>query len=71
MVTIYDVAKYAGVSKSTVSLVLNDSDLVKKQTRDKVLDAMRTLNYIPNSNARGLSAKLTYCLGIVIMAEEL
>lgn len=70
MVTIYDVAKYAGVSKSTVSLVLNDSDLVKKQTRDKVLDAMRTLNYIPNSNARGLSAKLTYCLGIVIMTEE-
>lgn len=70
MVTIYDVAQYAGVSKSTVSLVLNNSDLVKSTTRQKVLDAMHTLNYVPNSNARGLSANSTYCLGIVIMAEE-
>lgn len=70
MITIYDVAQYAGVSKSTVSLVLNNSDLVKSATRQKVLDAMRTLNYVPNSNARGLSAKSTYCLGIVIMSEE-
>lgn len=70
MVTIYDVAQYAGVSKSTVSLVLNNSELVKNATRQKVLDAMRTLNYVPNSNARGLSAKSTYCLGIVIMSED-
>lgn len=70
MVTIYDVAQYAGVSKSTVSLVLNNSNLVKNTTRQKVLNAMHILDYVPNSNARGLSAKSTYCLGIVIMSED-
>ena len=49
MITIYDVAKYAGVSKSTVSLVLNKSPLVKEATRLKVTEAMRTLNYVPNT----------------------
>lgn len=70
MITIIDVAKYAGVSKSTVSLVLNKSPLVKASTREKVLRAMDDLHYVPNSNARGLSAKSTYCLGIVIMTED-
>lgn len=69
MITIYDVAKYAGVSKSTVSLVLNKSPLVKEATRLKVTEAMRTLNYVPNTNARGLGAKATKCIGIVVMTE--
>ena len=40
MVTIYDVAKYAGVSKSTVSLVINQSPLVSEATRKKVQQAI-------------------------------
>lgn len=69
-VTIFDVAQLAGVSKSTVSLVLNNSPLVKDETRARVEQAIKTLHYVPNNNARGLSAKATNCLGIVIMAEN-
>ena len=70
MSTIYDVAKFAGVSKSTVSLVLNNSSLVKKDTADKVLAAIKALNYVPNNNAQALSSKKNYCIGIIIMADS-
>ena len=70
MVTIYDVAKYAGVSKSTVSLVINSSPLVGEATRKKVLQAITDMNYVPNSNARGLSVQTTNCLGVAVMSEE-
>lgn len=69
-VTIFDVARLAGVSKSTVSLVLNNSPLVKDQTRVRVEQAIKALHYVPNNNARGLRPKATNCLGIVIMAED-
>ncbi len=70
MVTIIDVAKYAGVSKSTVSLVLNKSPLVKEKTRLLVEDAIRELGYVCNNNARGLRKRETKCLGIVISNEK-
>ena len=70
MVTIYDVAKYAGVSKSTVSLVINQSPLVSEATRKKVQQAIADMNYIPNANARGLSRNATNCLGVVVMTAE-
>ena len=70
MITIYDVAKYAGVSKSTVSLVINHSPLVSETTRKKVQQAISDMNYIPNANARGLSGNVTNCLGVVVMTEE-
>lgn len=70
MPTIFDVAKYAGVSKSTVSLVLNNSPVVKEESRAKVQEAIEALNYVPNNNARGLSTRTTNCLGIVIMSEK-
>lgn len=70
MITIYDVAKYAGVSKSTVSLVINQSPLVSETTRKKVQQAISDMNYIPNANARGLSANATNCIGVVVMTEE-
>jgi len=69
-VTIFDVAEYAGVSKSTVSLVLNESSLVKQSTRSKVLNAIQVLNYVPDNNARGLSSKRTNCIGIIIVTEN-
>lgn len=50
--TIDDVAQHAGVSKATVSAVLNDADSVKESTRQKVLASIEHLNYRPRSSAR-------------------
>ncbi len=44
-VTIYDVATEAGVSLATVSRVINGSSVVKKQTRDKVLETIQRLDF--------------------------
>ncbi|MET4561154.1 DNA-binding LacI/PurR family transcriptional regulator [Lysinibacillus parviboronicapiens] len=54
MVSSKDVAKYAGVSQTTVSRVLNTPELVKKPTLDKVMKAIQELNYFPNAHARSL-----------------
>ena len=50
--TIEDVADHAGVSKSTVSAVINDRDVVKDSTRQRVLEAIEALNYRPRGSAR-------------------
>lgn len=71
MATINDVAKRAGVSRSTVSLVLNKSPLVKTETREKVERVIAEMNYVPNSNARGLSAKVTNNIGVIFMQDYL
>lgn len=60
-----DVAKLAGVSHQTVSRVLNDAAHVREQTRDRVLGAMRTLDYRPNSMARALVTGRSRVLGVV------
>ena len=60
-----DVAKLAGVSHQTVSRVLNDSPHVKEQTRDRVLSAIRELDYRPNSAARALVTRRSKTLGVV------
>ena len=70
MANIYDVAKKAGVSKSTVSLVLNNSPLVKPDTRELVMAAIQELGYVPNSNARCLRNQKMISLGSVILTEE-
>ena len=49
-----DVAKVAGVSYQTVSRVLHDSPNVHRETRERVLAAIRQLDYRPNSMARAL-----------------
>ena len=54
MVTIGEVARYAGVSVATVSRVLNNSESVKPATAQRVLAAIRELDYIPNQSARNL-----------------
>ena len=71
MATINDVAKMAGVSRSTVSLVINKSPLVKEETRLLVEQVIREMNYVPNSNARGLSAKVTNNIGVIFMQDYL
>lgn len=65
-VTIYDVAKQAGVALSTVSRVINNSGYVKQETRNKVYEAIKTLNYIPSSVARTLSKNESNNIAVVI-----
>ncbi len=64
--TIFDVAKEAGVSKSTVSRVLNDKCDVNEKTRKKIQNVMEKLNYYPNSSARSLVTKKTHTIGLVV-----
>ncbi|MDR3157118.1 MAG: catabolite control protein A [Lactobacillales bacterium] len=65
-ITIYDVAREAGVSMATVSRVVNGNNNVKPTTRKKVLDVINQLNYRPNAVARGLANKKTTTIGVVI-----
>ena len=74
MSTIKDVASAAGVSISTVSIVLNGMSAERKipqPTQDKVLEAVRAVNYQPNLSARKLrsSNKLEYTLGVFWAAD--
>lgn len=69
MVTIIDVANYAGVSKSTVSTVLNNGPHVKEETRLRVEEAIKALGYVCNNNARGLRTRETKCLGVISSYE--
>ena len=70
MVTIIDVANYAGVSKSTVSTVLNNGPHVKEETRRRVEEAVKALGYVCNNNARGLRKRETKCLGVIVAVES-
>ena len=65
-VTIYDVAREAGVSMATVSRVINGNKNVKENTRKKVLEVIERLDYRPNAVARGLASKKTTTVGVVI-----
>ncbi|SKC37631.1 LacI family DNA-binding transcriptional regulator [Maledivibacter halophilus] len=65
-VTINDIAKAAGVSRTTVSRVLNDSGYVKKETREKILKSIQQLNYTPSAIARSLSTNKTNTIGVII-----
>ncbi|RLC63296.1 MAG: hypothetical protein DRI80_04240 [Chloroflexota bacterium] len=64
-VTIKDVAAKAGVSPSTVSRVLNDRPGISPQTRERVLQVARELNYSPSAAARNLATARTYSIGYV------
>lgn len=65
-ITIYDVAREAGVSMATVSRVVNGNKNVKENTRKKVLEVIERLDYRPNAVARGLASKKTTTVGVVI-----
>jgi LacI family transcriptional regulator len=64
-VTIHDVAAKAGVSHMTVSRVINREDSVRAGTREKVFDAIRTLNYAPNTAARSLAGTAPSRIGLL------
>lgn len=68
-VTIKDVAKEANVSPSTVSRVIAGSDRISEETKKRVNDAVKKLNYHPNVIARSLANKSTNVIGIVLPNE--
>ena len=65
-VTIYDVAKKAGVSITTVSHVINNKHNIPEKTRKRVLEIMRSINYVPNKIAQRLVTKKTETIALLI-----
>jgi DNA-binding LacI/PurR family transcriptional regulator len=65
-VTLLDVARHCGVSRATVSLVLNDSPLVAASTRDRVRKAMTELGYVYNRAAASLRTQHSDAIGVVL-----
>lgn len=63
--TIRDIARIAGVSPGTVSRALNNSPLVRGETRQKILQVVRALNYVPNRVAQRLATGKTLTLAVV------
>ena len=67
MANIYEVAELAGVSLATVSRVINNPDgKVTAKTRQKVLEAMKTLGYQPNSIAQSLATRSSNSVGVLV-----
>ena len=64
-ITINDVAQAAGVSVRTASRVLNQSPKVNAETRARVQEVIRSLNFIPNLRARALASNRSFMLGFV------
>ncbi len=69
-VTIIDVARRAGVSKTTVSAVLCGKSGIKKETRERIMEAIEELHYVPNFNARNFVRKRTNILGALILSPD-
>ena len=65
-VTSHDIAKRAGVSQSTVSRVLSGNTRVGKEACERVMSAVRALNYRPNGAARAMRTSQTGNIGVVV-----
>jgi LacI family transcriptional regulator len=63
--TINDVARLSGVSKKTVSRVINRSALLSEETRTKVEAVIKQLGYVPNPQARALALRRNFLLGLL------
>lgn len=70
MVTIKDVAREANVAISTVSNVLNNVNNVSESTKQRVLEAVERLQYVPNSNARALKAVRKKVIGLFLPSVQ-
>lgn len=66
MATLKDVARETGLTVTTVSRVLNNRGYISEETRQKVYDAMKKLNYRPNEVARSLTKKSTNTIGVIV-----
>ena len=65
-VTIKDIASQLHISVATVSRALRDTYDVNRETREKVLEMARKLNYKPNVNATGLAGGKTFTIGVIL-----
>ncbi|MGM0502955.1 MAG: LacI family DNA-binding transcriptional regulator [Bacillota bacterium] len=65
-VTMKDIAEEAGVSKATVSRVINNDSYVSADTRKKVMKLVKKYNYKPHTVAQGLARDLSHTLGLMI-----
>lgn len=65
-ITIYDIAKEAGVSPATVSRILTGSTSVRQEKRDRVNKLIEKYNFSPNAMARALSETRTKVIGMVM-----
>jgi len=63
-VTIQQVADLAQVSPKSVSRVINNEPTVREETRIRILQAIKTLKYLPNLNARGLASNRSFLIGL-------
>ncbi|MFC4320391.1 LacI family DNA-binding transcriptional regulator [Litchfieldia salsa] len=63
-VTIKDIAKLANVSHTTVSRALNNSPLIKPDTKNKIMEIATMLNYTPDFNAKSLVMQKSYTIGL-------
>lgn len=65
-ITIKEIAERAGVSKATVSRVLNNTKPVSEEVRQKVLEVIEDTNFVPSALGRSLSLKKSHLIGVVI-----
>lgn len=64
--TIYDIARLAGVSTATVSKVFNQRGSISEETKKKIMQISKELNYQPSVVASALTGKKTYTIGLLI-----
>ena len=64
--TIYDIAKLAGVSTTTVSRVINNNGYVSKEKRELVLQVIEEKKYRPNAVAQSLSTSMSRTIGMLV-----
>ena len=55
--TIRDIARITGYSRSTVSLAINDSDKINDETKTLIMETIKRVGYVPNPAARALGAR--------------
>jgi len=70
VVTLYDVARLAGVSTATVSRVVHGQDRVRESTRERVRQAIEELGYVPDGAAQSLSRRRKDVIGLVCVERE-
>jgi LacI family transcriptional regulator len=70
VVTLYDVARLAGVSTATVSRVVHGQDRVRETTRARVRQAIEELGYVPDGAAQSLSRRRKDVIGLVCVERE-
>ncbi|MGD6816307.1 LacI family DNA-binding transcriptional regulator [Metabacillus sp. 84] len=70
MTTIYDVARKAGVSSTTVSKALNNYPDVSEKTKNAILTVAAEMGYLPNSHAQSLSTKKSWSIGVMFTEDN-